>query len=454
MSEKFYCPLPWNAIAIRNNGDYRVCCYTNVTDQGGVLENNGVALNMGTTPADEIKNHSLLKEIRKNFLEGQWPSACQRCKTEESYNQKSGRLHALGRMKDENYFEKIVRHTKSDGAIAPEVFATEEMDLRFNNKCNLSCRSCSPTDSSGWYNDWQAFGFDQFVDRGVVTKLAKNSAGQTYALKDNYNWSENINFSDVLPKDIAGIKRIYFAGGESLLSKEHQIFLETLVSSGHSSKIAIEYNTNLSILPEAILSLWRQFESVGVGVSLDGTHAFHEYLRHPGKFSIIEKNLKKLEESSSNLHAWLACTVSILNLGHLPDFMIWKEHQKFKKIFNRADKPPISVHLAHKPLHLNLRSLPKPAKQYLSTRIHAGIEKIKVDAHFSEARKNSTYQMLNGLVDFMMSEDLSASWPEYWSRTQKLDAIRGHSFAKLEPELAQILSEQASQDYQNEQGAR
>jgi hypothetical protein len=394
---------------------------------------------MGTTPTDEIKNHPLLKEIRQSFLQGQWHSACERCKVEESFGQKSGRNYALDRLEDPDYHARVLAHTQADGTIESKVFDTQEMDIRFGNKCNLRCRSCGPTDSTGWYTDWVRLGYHKFNDRGVVNELARTSEGRVYALKDNYNWYENIQFQDVLPQNIAGIRRIYFAGGEPLISKEHQIFLQALIDSGHSRSICLEYNTNLTVLPDSVLKLWEHFEFIGVGISMDGFGAYHEYLRYPGKFSVMEKNLQKLENCDLPLQAWIACTASLLNLAHLPDFLIWKEEQNFKRIANRADKAPISVHLLHRPAYLNLRSAPPAAKQWIAHKVQTGLERIHSHPGFAESRKFATAKMLQGLVKYMCSQDLSQAWPLHWHQTKSLDAVRGQSLAALEPELASLL---------------
>ena len=43
-----FCPIPWIFQAVRNNGDIRVCCQANVTDnQGVVRKEDGTPYNKG-----------------------------------------------------------------------------------------------------------------------------------------------------------------------------------------------------------------------------------------------------------------------------------------------------------------------------------------------------------------------------------------------------------------------
>lgn len=445
---KLFCPLPWNSTAIRNNGDYRICCFTGMIKEGGALIENGEPLNLRDKPMDQVRNHELLKSARRSFLENKWPEVCERCKVEEAHGQKSGRSHAIVRLQDqlreEEFEAKIVESTRPDGEIVPADFPIEEMDIRFGNKCNLKCRSCGPPDSSGWYDEWYQTEGKIFYDRGKAEELSQDANGRVQIINDRFNWYEGVDFKEILPQQLQSLNRIYFAGGEPLLSREHQTFLKFLVDSGHSQHIYLEYNTNLSILPQSVLDLWSRFERIGVGVSMDGMGNYLEYLRYPIKFSTLFANLQKLEKSELPLQGWLSCTVSWLNISHLPDFMIWKQNQNFEKVKSNYKKAPFSAHLAHTPIHLNLRSLPLEAKQLVADRISKGCETIAALTDFPEERKAPSIAMLEGLVGYMWSKDQSADWSTYWNKIVKTDLFRKQKYADLDPQLAEILERAAS----------
>lgn len=445
MSETLFCPAAWHSVAVRNNGDYRLCCYANVTEGSGILRRpDGQSMNMRTDSADEVRNHSSLKEVRREFLEGRWPASCQRCQTEEKSGLSSGRQFYLNRSKeDSDLHQRILSGTAKDGTVDTQLHLVEDLDIRFGNQCNLRCRMCGPTDSSAWYQDHWELGLRSFADSGGEVKLEKNEKSKVIALTDRFDWHQKAALIDQLPKDLSKLRRIYMAGGEPLLIQAHQDFLRELIRNGFASKISLEYNSNLTVLPEAILDLWSSFREVAVGVSMDGFGKFHEYLRYPGKFSVLERNLQKLDEQPKNIRAWLACTISILNAAHVADFMIWKWRQNYRKIGANPEKPLLSTHQVHQPAHLDLRSLPAPAKDWVEQQLNLGISKLKAEP-IHENTLAKSINTLTGVIRYMRSQDRSAQWPKLWQKTIQLDQLRNQSFKDLEPELWKILDDAAN----------
>ena len=60
-----FCPLPWNSVSTRNNGDMRICCHANsYTKNRGILrKEDGSAYNAGVDNWSEVRNSNLLKII-------------------------------------------------------------------------------------------------------------------------------------------------------------------------------------------------------------------------------------------------------------------------------------------------------------------------------------------------------------------------------------------------------
>lgn len=437
--QEFYCPLAWGSVALRNNGDYRLCCHANVSEAGGILRSeDGNPINISNTQIAEAQNHHLLRDVRKKFMSGEWPSACVRCKTEEEAGIKSGRTHALQRAKNEGLEEEFqlrIQNTKPDGTVSGNL-PVVEMDVRFGNYCNLRCRSCGPTDSASWYKDWVRMGNSKFLDSGISIELQETEAGVS-ALPNRFQWVEELPVAKMLPTDTSRLNRIYLAGGEPLLIPKHLEFLEHLVQVGAAKNIYLEYNSNLTILPKAVLELWTHFRSVGVGISVDGIGKYHEYLRFPAKQKILEQNLSVLDVQPNNVRAWFACTVSWMNLGHLPDFLFWIEQKKFQKVGIRKGKMPVSFHLLHKPAHLNLQSIPLEAKKYLEQELWAQWE--KVVGEISKPTRLLAEEFFQKVIRFMHSKEGAFDWQDLLKKNQRLDEIRGQDFTSIHPELAKIL---------------
>jgi sulfatase maturation enzyme AslB (radical SAM superfamily) len=435
-----YCPLAWGSTAIRNNGDYRICCHANVSENNGLLrDESGELLNVTKHSPEAVRNNLLLKEVRKTFLNGNWPAVCGRCKTEEESGLKSGRTHAIARLKASDFEEEFVNRvelTAQDGSI-PDDFPLTVMDIRFGNLCNLRCRSCGPTDSSSWYREWREVENISFSDSGITVQL-ENSEGRVVANPDRFSWHEKIEAQMLVPADPSRLRRIYLAGGEPLLIPMHLNFLKELEKQEISKNIYLEYNSNLTYLPAAVLDSWQKFRAVGVGVSMDGFGKFHEYLRFPAKQSVMDKNLDLLDLQPKNVFAWFACTVSWMNASHLPDFLAWILSRNFQKVGKRADRLPISFHLLHKPNYMNLREVPMDGKRLIEDRIKKGWDKIR--GHFSESQRKSGDDAFRGILHYMNSSNGNSDWQMILDRNYRLDLLRKKFFSDIDPELAEALA--------------
>ena len=143
---KTFCPIPWNFQAVRNNGDIRVCCQANVTENQGVVRHkDGTPYNAGKHSMAQARNAPLMKIMRKNMLNGVWSDECTRCRQEEEVGLNSRRQYENQQWKYD--IKDAQRVTKEDGSIDTEEAPAVYYDLRFGNLCNLQCRMCGPTDS-------------------------------------------------------------------------------------------------------------------------------------------------------------------------------------------------------------------------------------------------------------------------------------------------------------------
>jgi hypothetical protein len=435
MSDTF-CPIPWNFQAVRNNGDIRICCQANQTkNQGVVRKEDGTPYNAGTDSMSEARNATLMKEVRKNMLVGQWSEECSRCKSEEASGLNSRRQYELENWKFSIDDARYV--TETDGSIQEPNL--EYYDLRFGNLCNLACRMCGPTDSHTWYEQWADYNNStEYKDTHGIVKLTRNDKGRLTTT--DYDWHNSENFWQQIEANIPYIKHVYMAGGEPMMIERHYEFLQRCIDSGHSKNIIIEYNTNMTSLPNRVLDMWTKFKQVRVGASIDGHGAMSEYQRWPLKWEQAYKNLQKLDEyaqNNSNIIPWMACTVTVYNIWHIPLFMKWKLGSSgFKKINSTKKRPIITHHVAHGPQRLNVRILPADMKQAIVEHYSKYIQEFK--EQYGPEISSSAEQMLNGITKFMLSEDYSEHLPEFIKFTKYLDTAREQSIVDLVPEYTRL----------------
>lgn len=435
MSETF-CPIPWIFQAVRNNGDIRICCQANVTENQGVVHKaDGSPYNAGRDNMTEARNATLMKEVRKNMLRGEWSQECGRCQQEEAAGLNSRRQYELDNWKFS--LDDATCVTQEDGGIVEPKL--EYYDLRFGNLCNLACRMCGPTDSHTWYEQWTEYhGSNEYKDTHGTVKLTRNDKGRLTTT--DYDWHSSETFWQQIESNIPNIKHVYMAGGEPMMIERHYEFLQKCINIGQSKKMILEYNTNMSNLPNRVLDMWTKFKQVRVGASMDGMGAVVEYQRWPLKWTQAYANLKKLDEyaqKNPNILAWLACTVTAYNIWHIPHFMIWKlDESGFKKINSTKKRPIITHHVAHGPKRVNVRILPDALKQRLVEYYANWVDYFKFN--YDENIAKNAESILNSITKYMLGADYSDKLPEFVKFTRYLDQARQHSILDIAPEYREL----------------
>lgn len=444
---KTWCPLPWNHLSVRNNGDLRVCCHANTSSERGILRDEiGAPLRADQKEWSEIRNSPQLKEVREKMLKGEWHSFCVRCEREEASGMRSRRSYESDFWMNDVSEERIHKYTSSDGTIDVDKFPLNYYDLRFGNLCNLKCRMCGPTDSSKWYSDHVKMHGNEFHDTHGKVKLEEVSKNSFKALEDPYGWHENESFWLKLEKDIPTAKHFYFVGGEPLIIDRHYGFLKKILESGRSKEITIEYNTNLSVVPQRAWDLWGEFKQVKLGISMDGVGTVCEYIRHPMKWERFETNLEKLENFKGNYAAWFAVTIQAHNIYYLPELLKWKIIKNYKGINKSVKYPLITPHPLHNPKELSVKVFPYEIKKQIQIKLENSKKEILdliEEMNYSEKEKsymiNDQERMIDSYIDFMNSEDYSNYFRKFWKNTKKLDDIRGEDFSSLFPDFYELL---------------
>ena len=450
MKNKKFCPLPWIFQGLRNNGDIRVCCQANTSKSKGIYrKENGDAFNAKVDNLQESRNSELAKEIRKTMLNNEEHEACIRCDTEENSGVRSRRQYENELWENRFNIENAKEVTSADGTIDTDKTPIMYYDLRFGNLCNLKCRMCGPTDSNQWYNDWvKMWGKPHFQDSHGKVELVKQK-NRWIAKHGDYNWFESDYFWKQLEQNIPNIQQIHTVGGEPLLIDKHYDLLQMCVDKGYAQNIVVEYNTNLTNIPQRAWNIWPHFKRIQIGASIDATYELNDYIRYPSKFDKIVENLYKLDEANGNFVVWIACTVQFYNAPYLPDFMKWVLTQKFKRVQNLIRKPILTTHPLHNPPFLNIKTIPKHAKKWIRTRydsFYIWLEEYIVENNIEEEWANSyrkqSKKILEGYYDLMTKEDWEdTQLQEFWTYTNRLDEVRNEKFSDIASEYYEKLKE-------------
>jgi len=435
---KTFCPIPWVHQAVKNNGNFRICCQANVMEnQGIVRKDDGTPFNAAEDAIDDAYNGDLLKRMRINMLKGEWNPECGRCKIEEEAGLESRRPNEVNQWKDLFSFEDAVKATAPDGSVE---LSPVYYDLRFGNFCNLKCRMCGPTDSHAWYEEHVSYYNEQgFYDTEGFVNLIASDKGRW--VTDEYNWHEQKKFWENLNENIEKIQIVYMAGGEPLLIEKHYDFLQACVDKGCAQNIRLEYNTNLSVLPQRVLDLWKEFKMVRIGASIDGMEKVLEYQRFPLKWDVALKNLKMIDQlaiENDNIEPCIGYTVTIYNVFHFPRFIWWKlMHSGFEKINGVERRPVIAYHVLHEPDYLSVQLLPAHIKNKLKDEYNEWIVQIQ-NSDLEMHVKDTAIRMLTGVLNFVFLEDKSDKIEEFVNFTRFLDEKRKQNIKDFVPELGEL----------------
>ena len=442
---KTFCVLPWIHLATRPNGDMRLCCSANASGAGenhtvGLVKNEkGVPANFGRETPMSAWNNEYMKDVRLAMLEGKIPASCSKCIAEESKGVASKRIWETGSwMEDGIEVEELIKQTEADGTVPEKLIY---LDLRLGHTCNLKCIMCSPHDSSKWVSDHKK------IFPLLKSEVIKREISWDRKEFNNF-WHENPEFWKEMYAQIPNLKQVYFAGGEPLMIKEHKMFLEEIIRQGYADKILIRYNTNGLLLDEEIITLWTKFKKVKVGFSIDATDHRNYYIRYPSDWALIEKNLRRLDNTPDNIQVSIATAIQILNIKHLPDFARWKIQQNFKKVnFEnvtggiQAGGGIVNMHLLYIPTFLSIKCLPLEDKVEVR-RTFAEFatwlqENYRQDKDFW---KDNPYgwRRWQAVLDFMDAEDHTHLLPDFQEYIEKIDSVRSLDFKKIFPELAHL----------------
>ena len=458
-----FCILPWVHLSTRPDGSMRVCCTANASSVGatndkehggmvGVLKDDeGKPNNLNITDFQSSWNSTYMKNVRKQMLNGEQPPSCVKCYKEEAAGHRSKRQWETAYWMQRTDLESLIQNTQENGEVPPNL---AYIDLRFGTKCQLACVMCSPHDSSGWIKDWKAIN-PQIQNESLKSNTQWRDKGSING--SSYNWHKNNPlFWEQFYEQIPNMQQIYFAGGESLIIEEHYEILEECIKQGHAKNLELRYNSNGVEWREDLFDLWKEFKLVRFHYSVDSIHEMNDYIRYPSKWKRTEEVFHILDkETSNNVEVTVACAVQALNIYYLPDFIRWKLEQRFNKInmwpFGAGG---INYHFVYHPAHLNVKVLPawfkaecrKKYKEFYpwwEDNWELSIPSWhKGKVNYDEWRTaDYGIKRLEGMIQFMESEDWSVRLPEMKEFLSLCDRQRNNSFSATFPEMKDIFND-------------
>jgi sulfatase maturation enzyme AslB (radical SAM superfamily) len=382
-----YCKLCDIGIATQNNGSVAMCNLSKTQWR----DNNGQVIRLNTHTLEQAWTSPTRIEISDALKSGVQHPNCRDCWDEETAGKMSKRIES-----NANFAEvEVLDH--------PRAFF-----LKPGNTCNLSCRHCNPETSSGWYRDYfnveaTETEFPVFVQRFAATQDSYRDESTVWPTL--LKWSQTAVFYDLY-------------GAEPMLIKPQWEMLRAASTSPTADTIDIHISTNGTIWKDEYYEVFKSFQSVRIGISVDGLDAQFNYMRYPADWLTVSTNIQKYKELSDSIpsiDSYIESTVSLLNVYYAND--IWN-------YFNT-----LGIHTAfnmlHQPKHLNMRIAPDSVKY-------------KITEHLQKNPNHQTDHIVNLLNLPMDNSELLLT--KFWAITAKYDEFRQENYADTFPEMYQLLT--------------
>jgi MoaA/NifB/PqqE/SkfB family radical SAM enzyme len=292
------CPAFYLDATIDPSGSYSPCTALG----GGVFKFKNQSFN--TTWMSPV-----LEDARLRSKSGEQLSMCKRCWNEEELGLVSERNYLIQDLPvgldytDKNYYLSGPRH----------------LNIKVSNICNLRCRTCQSRDSYLYHIE------------GEYYEKKNNLPRTAYTIEKFKKHFTDVQL-DELFKLSPKLERIELYGGEPFLDDQIPKFLIQLVDAGLSKNIDLSVSTNAT---HKLTDVWKKiltnFKEVMINVSIDAVGDKFTYMRHPGNWEDVGKNLHSffnLEYANSAITVQPVITVSALNVWNIQDvfdyFAIYK----------------------------------------------------------------------------------------------------------------------------------
>ncbi len=387
-----FCMLPWVHMHGWSDGNAYPCCMSDPDEPIGNLRDNTL---------EEVWNNKAYRTMRLNMLNNKPSKECVKC-----YEKERNGFYSLRNESNRNfaYSIKDITTTPDGSSTVNPIY----WDVRFTNLCNFKCRMCGPAFSSNWVNEYNSMYGPSDIEKISYARGNKQ-----------LNW-------EMIEPYIDNLHKIYWAGGEPLMMEEHWRIMDELIKR-EKFDVSLVYNTNFSEVKykgRSVFDMWRLFDDVSIGASLDGMGDRAEYIRKGTVWDTIVRNRYDMLDVCPDVDFFPSATLQVLNAYHLPDF-----HNDWvaRGLIGVYD---FHVNILQGPDYYRLSILPDNMKDEVKSLYEEHISSI-ADADDIKRATNG----FESAINFMYSEDRTDLIPKFQDEITKYDRFRKENFHRVFPEL-------------------
>jgi len=373
--EKRYCAAPWRGLHINFRGDVKTCCAGDPNMLG----------DLNTSSLENIIHGDRMQEIRSSIQQGiLHPEYCYNCIQAERNGSSERDWHNSVNPEFDPITASLYDHVPT------------LIDVRWNITCNLSCNYCGPYCSSKWAGLKK-----EFVDNGV----------KPY----------HTQVVDYIVQHKDQVREVALVGGEPLLLKENIALLKALPQD---CLVTVITNMSVDFDNNPIVDLLKKRTNVGWSMSFDNVGDRFEYVRHGGKFDLLNKNVSSVSKwmQERGHHGGIHSVYNLYNCTKLAELRNYADSHGLSILWQTLYQPEILDPTRH-----NNR-----VKQL-------AIEEIE---HYTQQWGNDTFfeQAEQGYNTIATDNNISE---KFWQHTHDIEN-RYHQdqkdkFKELWPELATLI---------------
>ena len=258
----------------------------------------------------EIFHGEEMESIRQAMREGHRHPSCETCwKIEDRGSTSSYRLLSQPSGRNTTW------ETEQDLIGKPEL---RSIDFAFGENCNLRCRMCGPglsnklradykffiennMDTSGmaqydWRREWSSKHrrFKNMSPEQQMKTVIENDVWlRPNTETEVINWKHGRQWQNILD-NIHTLNHIKATGGETLLTKPFQEFVDHAIEKDVAKNIMLEFHTNATKFTDTWIEKFRHFNGLFLNLSIDSVGKNYEYCRYPMLWNKVDASLRRL----------------------------------------------------------------------------------------------------------------------------------------------------------------
>ena len=432
--KNIFCNSPWYELQIYWDGSLGFCCQESHKLYPDNLSN---YYNVNSMSIAEWFDSEPMRQARLGMFGSTPNSICQRCYHDQEFSGTS-RRHRCNQKSviftkaqfDESYKQSPGYQKFEASRLDQGTYGGMPIDLHIDlgNYCNLACKMCRPQASSVIAT--------QEVKWGNIS--AKQYVGTDWT-RDDVVWNRVL---DELA-NIDHLNNVHFMGGETLITKRFEDFVDYMIARGRTD-LNFSFVTNGTVLNENLLDKLKQFNRVGIEVSIETVTDHNAYQRQGTDTALVLENIQRYLTHCNKTNITLTArpAISALTIGHYHSLLRYcLDHKIMVK----------SLWVTH-PTFLNPQILPKSIRSQYADNYKNLVQEynLKVDhlIDYNESDPNQLSRIILSQVDqclTMLSQDQLPDSEQHlkdmvaWCR--KWDNVYGYNARELYPELTEILDQ-------------